>query len=180
MVELNDHIIDEFGHRGSSMLAGEFLSLIERHHPTDGPGAEWDVVEAYANALDREGVSQLNSNDMLDPLEEKRRESGTWIDEDVVYELGDGSVSTYPADWHDRLGGERDIVEFVEALTDVDESIGRSGQGPGVPENFLLNVAAIVGGLDRSEAKAQLEDQRRDGPIAEDADQHPDARVRLE
>jgi hypothetical protein len=180
MVELNDHVIDEFGHRGSSMLAGEFLSLIERHHPTDGPGVDWDVVEAYADVLDREGVSQLNSEDMRSPLEEKRRESETWIDEDIVYDLGDGRVSKYPAEWHERLGGETDIVEFVDVLTDVDSSIGQSGQGNGVPEDFLLDVAAIVGGLDREEAKSRLEEQRRDGPIAEDADQHPEARVRLE
>ncbi len=180
MVELHDHIIEEFGHRGDSLLADEFLSLIEQYHSTDGPGVPWDVVEAYANALDREGLSQLNSDVMLDRIEEKRRNSETWIGEDAVYDLGDGRVSNYPAEWHDRLGGADDIVDFVEVLTETDVSIGQGGAGRGVPENLLLDIVATVGGLDREEAKAQLEEKRRDGPIAEDADQHPDARVRLE
>jgi hypothetical protein len=179
MVELNDHVLDEFGHRGDSLIVEEFLSLIERYHPTDGPGVDRSVVEAYAEALDERGMSQLRSDDIEAALDRKTVESETWGG-DGVYEIGGGRLSNYPAAWHDNLGGSTNIVEFVEALTDVDPPIGQTGAGGGVPEDTLIDIAAVVGGLDREEAKSRLEELRRDGPIVEDADQHPQAGVRLE
>jgi hypothetical protein len=180
MVELSDRVVDEFGHRGDSLLVDEFLSLVERHHPTDEPGVDWAVVEAYAAALDERGVSQLDGDVVLERIESKRTNSETWVNGEVIYDLGDGRVSTYPAAWHDRLGGSTDVVGFVEFLTDAEASIGQGGAGEGVPEEFLLDAVAVVGGLDREDAKARLEELRRSGPLAEDADQHPNARVRLE
>ncbi|WP_135822865.1 hypothetical protein [Halostella litorea] len=180
MVELSDHVVGEFGHRGDSLLVDEFLSLIERHHPTDGPGVDRSVVEAYAATLDERGVSQLDGDVILERVESKRTDSGTWVDDDAIYDIGDGRVSTFPAAWHDRLGGSTDVVAFVEFLTDREASIGQGGAGAGVPEELLLDVVAVVGGLDREDAKAKLEELRRSGPLAEDADQHPNARVRLE
>ena len=179
MVELNDRVLDEFGHRGDSLIAEEFLSLIERYHPTDGPGADRSVVRAYAEALDERGMSQLESDEIEAELDRKTVGSETWAG-DGVYEVGGERLSNYPAAWHDRLGGSTDIVEFVEALTDVDPPLGQTGAGGGVPEDTLIDVVAVVGGLDREEAKARLEELRRDGPLAEDADQHPQAGVRLE
>lgn len=179
MVELNDRVLDEFGHRGDSLIAEEFLSLIERHHPTDGPGVDRSLVRAYAEALDERGMSQLESDEIEAELDRKTVESTTWAG-DGVYEVGDGRLSNYPATWHDRLGGSTDIVEFVEELTDVDPPIGQTGAGGGVPEDVLIDIVAVVGGLDREEAKARLEELRRDGPLVEDADQHPQAGVRLE
>lgn len=180
MVEPNDRVVDEFGHRGDSLLVDEFLSLVERHHPTDGPGVGWDVVETYAATLDEEGVSELDGSVILERIESKRTNSETWVNDEVIYDLGDGRVSRFPAAWHDRLGESEDLVAFVEFLTDAEASIGQGGAGRGVPEELLLDTASIVGGFDREEAKARLEGLRRDGPLAEDADQHPNARVRLE
>lgn len=179
MVELNEHVLDEFGHRGDSLIAEEFLSLIERYHSSDGPGVDRSVVRAYAEALDERGMSQLDSDEIEAELDRKTVESETWAG-DGVYEVGDDRLSNYPAAWHDRLGGSTDIVEFVETLTGVDPPIGQTGAGSSVPEDVLIDIVAVVGGLDREEAKVRLEELRRDGPLAEDADQRPQAGVRLE
>lgn len=180
MVELNDRVLDEFGHRGDSMTARELLELVERHHPTDGPGVDWTVVEAYANALDEEGLSELDGEVIVERLESERVESDTWVDTDTIYDLGGGRVSLFPATWHERVGGSDDVVEFVDFLADRDATIGQAGAGEGVPEQLLLDAVALVGGLDRETAKSRLEDLRRDGPLVEDADQHPNPRVRRE
>jgi len=180
MVERSDRVLDAFGHRGDALLVDEFLSLIERHHPTDGPGVDRAVVEAYAAALDERGMGQLDGDVVLERIDSKRTDSETWVDDGAIYDIGNGRVSKYPAEWHDRFGGSTDLVAFVEFLVDAEASIGQGGAGGGVPEEFLLDTAAVVGGLDREDAKARLEELRRSGPLAEDADQHPNPRVRLE
>lgn len=180
MVERSDRVLDALGHRGDALLADEFLSLIERHHPTDEQGVDWTVVEAYAAALDERGMSPLDGDVVLERIEAKRTDSESWVDDDAVYDIAGDRVSKYPTEWHDRLGGSTDLVAFVEFLADAEASIGQGGAGGGVPEEFLLDTAAVVGGLDREDAKARLEELRRSGPLVEDADQHPNPRVRPE
>lgn len=183
MTDLNDRVFEEAAAERRTLLPEELVELIERHHAHEQPGVAWEVLSDYAAALDDELGGQFDADSFLDGLEEQVTEAGTWQGPNTLYVLDDDRVSRYPARWHEALEGETDIREYVRFLVeeaeDFEGAIDSGGAGPGVPENDLLRVVAVVGRTDRETAKERLEECRNAGELTEDADQHPDARVRL-
>ncbi|MFC7155766.1 hypothetical protein ACFQPA_09885 [Halomarina halobia] len=179
MVDLNERVLDTAEHRGENLLPKEVLSLVERYHGDETPGAEREVVEAYATALaDRNVPTEIQ--DPWSALDERRTDSETWVGDDAVYELPSGRLSTYPANWHERLAGSNDPRSYLRFLQGEAAFEPKNPTGsPGIPRERLLDVMSVVGHVDRQEAKAAVERLRREGEVVEDADQHPDANVYL-
>ena len=182
MVEINERIVAEADDRGESLLVDEFLTLIEQYHSHDRPGIAWETLEAYTEAMG--GTDYGHSHDMegvLDAVDERLTDGEYRTD--AFYRVGDDRVSVYPASWHDELGGEIDLREYVRFLTnrDIDAENGAElgANGGGVPEPLLIEIAGIVGRTDPDTVKSRLEDLREQHELVEGADQHPNARVRL-
>lgn len=183
MVELDEHALHAIDHGGESLLISDVVDLIERYHPHEQPGVSREIIMRYAEALKADREEAFDMGTFRDELDGKLTDSETWDGKFSLYELESGRISKYPGAWHERLGGTTDIREYIKFLEDdapkFDNDFGRGGPGPGVPEQPLLNVVAIVGGIDREEAKANLQDLRDEGEVTEDADQHPNAGVTL-
>ena len=184
MVEINERIVAEADDRGESLLVDEFLTLIEQYHSHDRPGIAWETLEAYPDAM--AGTDYGHGHDMegvLDAVDERLTDGDSEYATDAFYRLDDDRVSVYPTRWHDELGGETDLREFVRFLAAIDpegdSGADLGGSGRGVPEGVLLDAAGIVGQTDPETVKSRLEDLRQQGELVEDADQHPNARVRL-
>lgn len=183
MADLNEFVIEEADKQGDKMLVDDFVNLIERHESSDEPGVEIDRVAAYAEALnDRRGHDSVGPEELRSLVEDRLTDSRTWVETGALYELSPGRVSVYPSNWHEELGGETDItrhIEFIEA--DIgDANFTHGGPGPGVPEQLLVDVAAVVGGMEIEEARAEIERLRDEGVVSENVDQHPNPRVRIE
>ena len=182
MPDLNEDVFAAARQRGRTLLTEELVALIERHHPHDRPGVEREVVTRYADRLDDETSYNFDRDAFLDEIDARLADTETWQGTDALYALGDGRVSRYPAKWHDALGGSTDVREYVEFLLEETDGylddLDSGAAGRGIPEDELLDVVSVVGRTDRETAKAQVESGREAGDLVEDADQHPEARVR--
>lgn len=181
MIEINEDVIEEAEQRSGNLFAEELVELIERHHPHAKPGIERETVASYAAALADGAAEDFERGTFDDAVEARLTDAETWQGEDVLYVLDGGRVSAFPARWHEALSGSTAIREYVRFLREdtayLDFESGASGSG--IPESILLDIVAVVGQTDRKAVKARVEDLRESGEIVEDADQHPDARVRL-
>lgn len=168
-VDVRDDAFETLVNRSDYLTAGEFVSVVERHHP-EGSGVDRGTLAAYAEQLGSESA-EVDAEALLSSVEESTVDSTSWTDEESLYRI-DGRYSAYPAEWHDRLGGD-DPREYVAVLSDA------LGDDRGVPESTLLGAMSAIGGVDRDTAKANLEALREDGELVKDADQHPDGNVYL-
>ncbi|QLG64158.1 hypothetical protein [Halorarum salinum] len=183
MVELDANVLEEIRHGGRTMLIEDVVSLVERSHDDDRPGVPRGTVEAYAEALETDPEASVDLDTFLEELDDSLTDSETWAGDGHLYRLEDDRISLFPAEWHERFGGSTDVQEYVEFLQgDADgavDDVARGGAGPGVPEQLLVDVVAVVGRISREEARARLQDLRKSGELVEDADQHPNAGVML-
>ncbi|WP_336034885.1 hypothetical protein [Halobacterium yunchengense] len=177
MPELADAVIEEAAERGQRLLVDEFVALVERHHEPDGAGVPRELVEAYFAALEDERAVDVEV--LRGAFEDELTDADAYDGRNAVYEVGDGRVSTYPAEWHDRLGADASLAAFVGVMTESMGDPPRSGASPGVAEDDLLDAAVTLGGRSRRAAREELEELRADGVLVEDADQHPRAGVAL-
>lgn len=187
MEDLNEHVLDQAA--GQELLRVEdLIVLVERHDRDDGRGVPVDRLRAYVEEIDRLGGSLAPAN--LDAaLEERTTDSETWVGQGTIYRTGDDRVSTYPANWHERLAGETDLAEHLrvvlndvlanDAFENSEEAFQQGGPRRGVPEGVLIDVASTIGGLSGDEANAQLTELRKRDVVSESADQHPHSRVRF-
>jgi hypothetical protein len=192
MVETSEQVLEEARERGETLLTKQFVSLIERHHPNE-QGASRELLEAYDEAIANDDMVPFEAGEVTSAVENRSVDEETWVDDEAVYVIGDGRVSIFPARWHDELGETTDLRAYVSVIEDViggadpdaDEPQGGTGTsvgggvGSGVPEQLLLDAAAVIGGLEREAAKDQLEERRNNDELVQDADQHPEARVYL-
>jgi hypothetical protein len=181
---LSEQVLEAVGSERRTLLPREVVKFIERYHPHDQPGIAWSVLEAYATRLADNLGAQFDREEFLETIEARRVESQTWESDDALYQLGTNRVSLFPPHWHDSLGGATDLTAYVRFLTDeapgfADERTAVGGTGEGIPEQFLLETVNLVGRVDHASAKSRLEDLRDSGELVEDADQHPNARVKL-
>jgi hypothetical protein len=142
------------------------------------------VLEAYAARFDDTLDGEFDENEFLEDIETRLVDTATWESDDALYKLDSERLSLYPSGWHDHLGGSADLGAYVQFLTDEtrnfsDEQTAVGGAGEGVPDQFLLDTVTLIGRIDRATVKSRLEDLRDQGDLIEDADQHPNARVRL-
>jgi hypothetical protein len=181
MVEPDERVLEEATARRRKLRPGELIELVERHGSRDRPGVARDVIETHAAALDERLRGQFDAETVRDAIDERLTESETWVDENALYAVGD-RVSVYPARWHETLGGSTDLpayVEFLREATAFREDVDSGGRGRGIPEDTLLDAISVIGRVERRAAKARLDELRKEGVVAEDADQHPESRVRL-
>jgi hypothetical protein len=172
MPELRRDVLDEAGQRSKYLTATELLEVIERYHDENEPGIARETFEAYAEGVAEE--TARSADEFTEGLSNSLTDDDGWVEPSVIYELDDGRVSTYPADWHERLGGEGDPREHLRFLVEEVEGYENS-----VDEAALLHLTSVVGGVGYETAKARLESLRDEGKIVEGADQHPDANVYL-
>ncbi|WP_435335409.1 hypothetical protein [Haloarchaeobius sp. TZWWS8] len=173
-------------HRGRSLLARELLLLVERHHHADGPGVTRETLRAYAAAVRDEMAGgddvPFAPDEFMELIEERLTTDDDWTGDDF-YRVGDGRVSVFPASWHDRLAGERDVRTYVEVLTSAGGSDATrpsmGGTGEGVPRNLLVDAMSVLGGVEPSATTDRIEELREEGVLAEHADQHHNPHVRL-
>lgn len=180
MVDIDDAVIEELVHEGSSMDRDDLFDVIERHHD-DRPGVPRQAVAAYARELASRRDYSFDADGFLAALDERRTDEETWAGHDWYYELDDDRVSQYPAAWHEHLGESTDAAEYVrfinERAPDFAEELGRGGPETAVPKDALVDVLQAVGRMDREAATTAIEQAREHGALAEDVDQHPEAGV---
>ncbi|WP_262179988.1 hypothetical protein [Haloarcula laminariae] len=181
MVDTDQQAVEEIVHQGDALGTRELLDILERYHD-DRPGVPEAAVDAYVQELEEREDSSFDREGFVAAVGERRTGSESWVDDgDRIYELGDGRISQYPAAWHDRLRGERDPAAYLRFFEATAPSVlgNTSGGRQRANEDQLIDVMAVVGGMDREAAKAEIEAARDDDRIAEDADQHPKAGVYL-
>jgi hypothetical protein len=178
MVDRNDRIVRAAADEGESLLVDDFVRLIEQYHDNDRAGVARETLDAYARRLEDERPD-FDADAFLGAIDDRLTDDGYATD--AFYRLDDDRVSVYPAQWHDDLGGETDLREYVRYLGALEPGAGAElgGAGRGVPEHELLDAVGVLGGTDPDAAKAELERLRDEGELVEDADQHPNARVRF-
>lgn len=189
MTELNERVLDRAASKELLRVEG-LIALVERHDGDvdDGPGVPVERLRAYVEEIAREGGS-LTPDNLDAALEKRSTDAETWAGQNLIYEVDDDRVSTYPVEWYERLEGVSDVEEHLRVIVDdivendrFEDSEGafdQGGPGKGVPAGFLLDVASSIGDLSREEADAQLTELRKNDVVSEAADQYPTARVRL-
>jgi hypothetical protein len=185
MAEINDAVVEEVLQDSQNLLLREVITLIEREHPDAAatPGITREALTAYAQEFGEDTAFTAGPEEFRASIDDRLTDSETWVDNDAFYELNDDRVSVYPSRWHDELGGDVNVPAFLEFLQDeasgVEDDLNRGGAGGGIPEGKLVDIVSVVGRADRETVKTQIETLRNEGILAEDADQHPDARVQL-
>ena len=188
MTDLNERVVEEAAKQGEKMLVDDLVDLIERIDSDADRGVAIDRVAAYAEELNDRPSDVGRVHDPIDPeevrslIDDRATESPTWTETGALYEVAEGRVSVYPRNWHDELGGETDLRRYVEVIEeDADEdAFAGGGPGPGVPEQVLVDAAAVLSGMSAQDARSELERLRGEGVVSENVDQHPNPRVRLE
>ena len=179
--DLDDAVLESAGGRGRTMRIDDLVSVVERHHP-EGVGVDVALVERYVEEIAKdqkpEVADRLEAN-----LRDDRTDERSWAGSGYVYEVGDGRVSAFPANWHDRLDSDSDLTDVLRVIRadvdDTNEAFDVGGAGYGVPQSVLLEAAAAIGHVGFEESKAAVDGYRRNGVFAIDADQHPQGRVRF-
>jgi hypothetical protein len=177
MVDLDDTVLEQARSRSETLTLDDLVRFAETYHPDDRPGISRDVFDVYRQALG------YDSEEVTAELDERRTDTREWVGNDVIYDLGDDRISTFPLAWHEKLGDTTDLTEYVEVIqTDVEENRGQTEERvgeAGVSEQLLFEVMAAIGGVEREEAREQLAALRREGVVEESTDQHPAGTVRL-
>lgn len=180
MTELHREALRKAEERGKYLLAKELLTFIEEHDEQVDRGVSLERLEAYADALDERGVPSVDAEQMDELLAADRTDSESWVDPDAIYEVGDG-FSAFPPRWHDELGGEDDVLRYVDVIDDDldhgEKHTATGSSGDGVPQDLLLDAVSALGPMSRDRAREQIERLRQEDYVEERADQHPQARI---
>ncbi|XVH30571.1 hypothetical protein ACNS7O_09185 [Haloferacaceae archaeon DSL9] len=178
MADVNEHVIEEAGSRGETLLATDLIRLIERYDT--GPGVPQPRLNDYVEFL---GDNGFDEETLRSGLDQRVTDSRSWTDEESIYELENGDISAYPQRWHDELAGVNDIASYVAVMTtdpeNSEDAYQSGGIGEGVPEGVLVKAATVFGDYDYDLAKGELDKLRKEGYLGADADQHPSARILL-
>lgn len=177
MGRLDDEVIDELRTELGNLSVHDFLELLEQHHRSGEPGVARDLVEGYFDALEER--SEFAAGSMREEFGAKLTDERATASGDAVYKVGDGRVSAYPASWHEQLGDGGSLVDLVRVMTRSTDRTLEGAASTAVREDDLLDAATAIGGVNRQEAREQLEDLRADGVLVADADQHPRAGISL-
>jgi len=134
-----------------------------------------ELVEAYADELDYDR-ERFDAS-----LDTRLTDSRNWQPGERLDDL-DGTVSIYPASWHERLADTTDLAAFVEVMLEsvrapVGVEIDRDRID--IAQDEVLTAAEISGGMNRSAATRLLREQRLDGSLVLYAFQNPEEIVRL-
>lgn len=160
----------------------DLVRLIERRHD-ERAGVPRDVIREYARTLESRRDFSFSADAFVRTVDDRVTDADSWNGYDVFYSLDADRISQYPSRWHDRLGDSLDVEAYLAFIQDdapeFGDDTGHSGAGSGIPEDTLLDVMAVVGRVDREEAKAALQQARDRGDVVEDVDQHPQADVYL-
>ena len=181
MPELRDDVIDQAFHKGDTLIINDLVGLIERHHDDEYYGAPVDLVEAYVERLAEED-SRYKPEGVSQALDEQTVDDESWIDADSLYDVGEGRVSKFPLEWHEALHDEEDVYEYVTFVVDALPDEGRDafavgGAGPGIPRQRLIDLVQVIGHLDESDIKEQLQRLGDEGRIEAEAEEHPNQRI---
>lgn len=177
MAELDDEVIETLHSEGERLLADDLVEIVERHHDFDEAGVPRGLVDDYLDALEESAA--FNTGPLREQFEEHLTSDRSFVDTNSVYEVGDGRVSAYPAEWHERLDGDASLADYVRVMTDSMDETPETAASRGVAKDELFDVAAVIGGMRRGEARGRLKDLRADGVLVADTDQHPRAGVTL-
>lgn len=182
MVDVDEDVLAEAASRGDVLFVEDLVSLLERHHTHQKLGVPRDLVVAYCERL-AEADTGVAGEDIEQEFAERLVDDEEWAGPDALYAVGEDRVSRYPLAWHRELAGEESLPAVVDAMTSAlpDDGAGlpRGGAGAGIPEEYLLEAASVLTALSRETAAERLRERRADGDLEQDADQHPNARVRL-
>lgn len=175
-MSLVDHdVLLELESRAQNLLVTDLVWVLENEHEADEPGVSRDRVDAYVEEL---GES-LDADALRAGVENQLTNSETWVSADALYEVTPDRISRYPRRWHERLGPDTEVVEYVRVLNDAMEDPQRSDASDAVAEEFLIETLCVLGDWDDEDAWEELEELRREDVLVEHPDQHPEAGVQL-
>lgn len=175
MGDPNEHVVEELESHSETLGLDDFVRIVEKHHRTDGPGVERELLADY--------VEQVYFDVDLSAVEDRLTDSEEWTAGDQLYAVGENRISAYPASWHESISDSGDVRKVIEVIqSSVTEPEGDAREAvtdEGVPEEKVLRVAETVAGMTREDARAGIEELRKDGEIEEFASQHRNPRLRL-
>ena len=178
MARLDDDVISELENHWRRLLVDDFLEILERHHhDADRPGVPRDLVEEYFDSL--EARDEFDVGPMREQFEENLSAEQSFVDENAVYEVGDGRVSASPAEWHEAVDEDGSLADLVGAMTASTDDTAGSAAAKGVPEDGLLDTASAIRGTTRDEERGRLKNLASEGVLVMEADQHPRSGVSL-
>ena len=182
MVELSEHVLEIVGHKGHSVSTEDLLGHLECYHSHDEPGLTREVLEAYGEAIERDGRVPFTATALLKVIDSRLTDSATCI-EGAFYEVAPDRVSGFPVRWHEQLDGETDVREYLRFIqSDASGYRGDAGEdlhAAGVPKSLLRAAVAVLGGQYYGEVDQQINDLRQQGEVAAYPDQHPNADIQL-
>ncbi len=180
MTELDPAVLDTAEPRGQYLLPRELLTFVEQYDDTVDRGVPLERLEAYAAELDERGVQSVDADQIDAVVEEDLTDAEEWAGPDAIYRVDDG-LSAFPPRWHDELGGEDDLMEYVDLISGAfaagEKHTATGAAGEGVPQQLLFDAATALGPFTRDGAREELERLQKEGRVEEGADQHPEARV---
>jgi hypothetical protein len=182
MSDLEETVLDAAAREGEALTTETFVELAERAH-ADEQGVDRTRLRTYANRAGERRDVRFDREAFRAELDERVTDEEIWVGREAIYDVGEGRLSRYPAEWHAELGGTSDVAAYLEYLTgtEADFVSDPSGvdAGPRIPQSELLDVIALVGRTSREAARSAVAEARNAGDVVQDADQHPNAGVYL-
>ncbi|UPW00355.1 hypothetical protein M0R88_17825 [Halorussus gelatinilyticus] len=176
MTDVREEVVEELDSHSETLTLHEFVQFVEAHHRDEGRGVGRDLLAAYADAV----YFDVD----LDVMDERVTDSEEWEEGERLYDLGDGRLSAYPADWHESISDSGDIRDVIAVIQrEVTEAEGDQREAVteerGVPQPKVLRVAQTVAGIDNETARQRIKELRENDEIEEFASQHRDPTLRL-
>ncbi|MCO8245175.1 MULTISPECIES: hypothetical protein [unclassified Haladaptatus] len=170
MASTDEELVEELESQRQTIMLDGALRLVEEHHWDTDAGVERELFEEYLDTMTfrYEGFSSS--------VDEALVSEDSWHGGGHIYELPGNRISYYPPRWHDELSERSDLREYLRVMeTDAMETEGGDREAvtdDGVLMDMLLDAAVAIGGMDREDARSQIETLKTDGEVRVYPEQH--------
>ncbi len=177
MASTDEELVSELESQRQTIMMDGAMRLVEEHHRDTGAGVERELFEEYLDTM------TFRYEGFPSSLDEILVDEDSWQGGGHLYELSGDRISYYPSRWHDELSDTTDLREYLRVMeTDAMTTEGGNREAvtdDGVLEQMLLDAAVAIGGMDREDARSQIEKLRTEDEIREYPSQHANPWVQL-
>ncbi|MGA9401875.1 hypothetical protein [Haladaptatus sp.] len=170
MVSTDEELVEELESQRQTIMLDGALRLVEEHHRDTGAGVERELFEEYLDTM------TFRYEGFPSSVDEALVSEDSWHGGGHIYELSENRISYYPPRWHDELRETSDLREYLRVMeTDAMETEGGDREAvtdDGALMDMLLDAAVAIGGMDREDARSQIETLKTDGEVRVYPEQH--------
>ena len=170
MVSTDEELVEELESQRQTIMLDGALRLVEEHHRDTGAGIERELFEEYLDTM------TFRYEGFPSSVDEALVSEDSWHGSGHIYELSENRISYYPPRWHDELRETSDLREYLRVMeTDAMETEGGDREAvtdDGALMDMLLDAAVAIGGMDREDARSQIETLKTDGEVRVYPEQH--------